>query len=50
VGLLYGACSSKDAKSANRISYLIDGDGKIAKAYAKVDAGRHPEEVLHDLG
>jgi peroxiredoxin Q/BCP len=49
VGLLYGACDSKDAQCANRISYLIDRDGKIVKAYPMVDAARHPDEVLCDI-
>ncbi len=49
MGLLYGACDTRDAQSANRISYLIDGDGKIVKAYPKVDAARHPDEVLRDI-
>ncbi len=32
-----------------RISYLIDPEGKIAKAYDKVKPAEHAEEVLHDL-
>jgi peroxiredoxin len=49
VALAYGACYSSDAEYASRISYLIDAGGKIAKAYPKVDAAKHPEEVLKDL-
>ncbi len=49
MGLAYGACNSSDAEYASRISYLIDGGGKIVKAYPKVDAAKHPEEVLKDL-
>lgn len=49
VGLAYGACDSADAQYAKRISYLIDGEGKIVKAYPNVDAAKHPEEVLGDL-
>ena len=37
------------AGSAKRISYLIGPDGKISKAYPKVNAAAHPEEVLKDL-
>lgn len=32
-----------------RISYLINPDGIIAKAYAKVIPGFHAEEVLNDV-
>lgn len=49
VGLAYGACDSKDAQYAKRITYLIGPDGTIVKAYPKVDAARHPEEVLATL-
>jgi peroxiredoxin len=37
------------APAARRISYLIGPDGKIRKAYPKVNAAAHPEEVLKDL-
>ena len=49
VGLAYGACENADAQYANRISFLIDGAGKIVKAYPNVDAATHPEELLKDL-
>ena len=49
VGLAYGACDNTDAKHAKRISYLIDGEAKVVKAYPNVDAAKHPEEVLKDL-
>lgn len=49
VGLAYGACDDVKARSAKRISYLIGPDGKIRKAYAKVNAAAHAEEVLTDL-
>jgi thioredoxin-dependent peroxiredoxin len=49
LGLAYGAAEAPDAKSARRISYLIGPDGKVRKAYAKVSAAAHPEEVLKDL-
>jgi peroxiredoxin Q/BCP len=32
-----------------RISYLIDPDGKIVKAYNVTHIPAHPEEMLHDL-
>jgi peroxiredoxin len=47
--MAYGAANSSDAGRANRISYLIGPGGVIAKAYPKVKAGDHPEEVLNEL-
>jgi peroxiredoxin len=35
---------------AKRISYLIDEQGNILKAYAKVKPADHPDEVLRDCG
>ena len=49
VSIAYGAADSADAGRANRISYLIGPGGVIRKAYAKVKAGDHPEQVLGDL-
>jgi thioredoxin-dependent peroxiredoxin len=49
IGMAYGAADSPTAGSAKRISYLIGKDGRIRKAYPKVAAGEHPEEVLKDL-
>ena len=49
LGVAYGAADAPDAKSARRISYLIGPDGKIEKAFPKVSAGAHPEELLQDL-
>ena len=49
VGLTYGACDSPKATYARRISYLIDEEGRISKAYDKVNPGSHPAEVLADL-
>jgi peroxiredoxin Q/BCP len=36
-------------KFAQRQSFIIDPDGKIAKHYKKVNAEQHSEEVLADL-
>ena len=33
-----------------RTTYLIDGDGKVAKRWDKVNVDGHAEEVLNDLG
>ena len=49
IGMAYGAAEAPDAKSAKRISYLIGPDGKIKKAFPKVSAASHPEELLADL-
>ena len=49
MALAYGAIDTLDAKSAKRISYLIDPEGKVQKAYATVKTGEHPEQVLGDL-
>jgi peroxiredoxin Q/BCP len=49
VGLAYGACDDSKATTARRISYLIGPDGRVKKAYPKVNAAAHPEEILKDL-
>jgi thioredoxin-dependent peroxiredoxin len=46
IGLAYGACDSKDAGYAKRISYVIDEEGRIAQAIEQVNAREHPEELL----
>jgi len=33
---------------AKRVSYLIDGDGNVLKAYPDVDPATHAREVLED--
>ena len=49
IGLAYGACDDTKAGTARRISYLIGPDGRVVKAYPKVNAATHPDEVLKDL-
>jgi len=49
VGIAYGAADEATAQYAKRISYLIGPDGRIKKAYPKVNAAAHPEEILADL-
>jgi peroxiredoxin Q/BCP len=49
IGLQYHATSPGETKGARRISYLIDREGAIARAYEKVDAGAHPAQVLADI-
>jgi len=50
IGLAYGACDNAKAGFAKRISYLIDEQGNIQKAYESVNPRSHPAEVLADLG
>jgi peroxiredoxin Q/BCP len=49
LGLAYGACDDAQAPAARRISYLIGPDGRVRKAYGKVDASSHPRQVLEDI-
>jgi peroxiredoxin Q/BCP len=49
IGLAYGAADDAHAQYAKRLSYLIGPDGKIRKAFPKVNAAAHPEEILADL-
>ena len=52
VGDLYGAKRGADEEYNNfakRVSYLIDPDGRIARAYVVSDPAAHPGEVLEDL-
>ena len=49
IGMAYGACQSPTDGSASRIGYVIDEQGKVAKAFPKVDARTFPETVLADL-
>ena len=46
----YGALSDfLVAKFAKRYTFLIDPQGKIAKAYLQVDTSRHSKEIVSDL-
>jgi peroxiredoxin len=40
--MAYGACDDPKAGSAKRISYLIGPDGRVRKAYGKLNAPEHP--------
>jgi peroxiredoxin len=44
--MAYGACESPEARSANRISYVIGPDGRVRAAWSKVSPATHPQEVL----
>ena len=46
----YGALTNLGLiKIAKRYTFLIDGKGKIAKTYLKVDTSRHSQEIIDDL-
>jgi peroxiredoxin Q/BCP len=49
IGLAYGAAESPKDEYAKRIAYVIDENGKIAQAHAKVDARSYPTEQLKIL-
>jgi len=49
MSIAYGAAAA-DASHASRISYLIDAEGRVLKAYGAVKPADHPDEVLADLG
>jgi peroxiredoxin Q/BCP len=49
LGVAYGAADDAGARSAKRISYLIGKDGRVKKAWEKVDASSHPAQVLSEL-
>jgi peroxiredoxin Q/BCP len=49
IGLAYGAAESPKDEYAKRIAYVIDENGKIAQAHAKVDARSYPTEQLKSL-
>lgn len=46
VALAYGACESLKARHPERISFLIDADSRIERAYDKVDPRDHAAQVL----
>lgn len=49
IALAYGACSDPKAQHAERMSFLIDEQGKIARAYDRVDPRDHPAKVLAEI-
>lgn len=49
VGILYGACDTRDEEFAARIAYLIGPDGRIVESHAKVSPATYPEEQLGTL-
>ncbi len=49
IGIPYGAADSEKDEYARRIAYVIDENGKIAQAHAKVDAAAYPAQQLSSL-
>jgi peroxiredoxin Q/BCP len=49
IGLAYGACDEPNAGYADRITYIIDEDGFISKAFSHVETRTHPAKVLESL-
>ena len=49
IGIAYGAADSPKDEYAKRIAYVIDENGRIAEAHAKVDARNYPKEQLKTL-
>ncbi len=49
IALAYGACAEVKAHHAERISFLIDEHGKIARVYDNVDPRDHPAKVLAEI-
>jgi peroxiredoxin Q/BCP len=46
----YGALSDFGVfRFARRYTFLIDPDGRVARAYLKVEAAKHVDEVIADL-
>ncbi len=49
IGIAYGAADGPKDEYARRIAYVIDENGRIAQAHAKVDARAYPEEQLKTI-
>jgi len=49
VALSYGACKDANAAWPNRVSFLIDEQGRIERVYDRVDPRDHPARVLADM-
>lgn len=47
--MLYGACEAPTDECARRITYVIDAQGRIEQAHAKVDARKHPFSLLESF-
>jgi len=47
--MAYGAAGSANDEYARRIAYVIDENGRIAQAHAKVDASTYPKMQLETI-
>lgn len=50
LGLAYGACSDRSARYPDRITYLIDEEGRVSRVWPKVSVQSHADDVLRALG
>lgn len=48
LGIAVGAARSSEQDHAQRISYLVGGDGTVLKAYDQVSPADHARQVLED--
>ena len=49
LAIKYGAADDASARSARRVSCLIDEQGRVLRYYSQVSAREHVGEVLQDL-
>lgn len=49
VAVAYGACQSQKARYAERVSFLIDAQGRIERVYGQVDPRDHAAKVLAEV-
>jgi peroxiredoxin/dienelactone hydrolase len=49
MAIAYGAAADKEARFARRIGFLIDGDGKVAKVWSRVDPSTFAADALAAL-
>ena len=49
MGVAYGASDGSEGSFANRISYLIGADGRIAAVWDTVNVKTHADDVLGAL-
>ncbi|MCC7398353.1 MAG: prolyl oligopeptidase family serine peptidase [Planctomycetes bacterium] len=49
VSIAYGAAKDKQQRSARRIAFLIDGDGRIVRVFERIDVTTFAKEALASL-
>jgi peroxiredoxin Q/BCP len=50
MGLAYKACKDAGAKHADRVSYIIDAEGRIEHAETVRDIAAHVDDAVQRLG